>query len=223
MPATSFDTAQGRVSAIFDFPDNASALLVLGHGAGADMHHVHMQSLADALAGEDIATFRFNFPFKEFGRHRPDSPAVCIDTISNAVAIASTASTLPLFLGGHSFGGRMASHYAASDDAKAPPGNIVRGLLYFSFPLHPANKPDIKRAEHLDEITRPQLFLSGTRDKLAELERLRGVVTRLEEARLHELETADHSFKILKRSRTSDENIYAEAARVARQFIDDLA
>jgi len=74
----------------------------------------------------------------------------------------------------------------------------------------------------MTRIAVPQLFLSGTRDALANLELLRAVIADLAHAQLYELDTADHSFKILKRSRTSDEDVYTEAARVAREFIDNI-
>ena len=133
-------------------------------------------------------------------------------TVRSAAAAAHEAAPdLPLFVGGHSFGGRMASHAAA--EAPIP---RVRGLVFFAFPLHPPGRPSVDRAAHLPEVTVPMLFLSGTRDKLAELELLEPVVEGLEQATLHRLETADHGFKVLKRSRQSDEDVYDEMARVLK-------
>ena len=74
------------------------------------------------------------------------------------------------------------------------------------------------RAAHLPEVTVPMLFLSGTRDKLAGQELLEPVVEGLERATLHLLDTADHGFKVLKRSRKSDEDIYDEMARVLKAW-----
>ena len=212
------NTPRGSVSTLMQLPPGAVALLVLGHGAGADMRHHHMESLADALASAGIGTLRFNFPFKEAGGNRTDPVDVCVDTIANAVALAGRMSTLPLLLGGHSFGGRMASHYAAHG-----PEAALRGLIYFSFPLHPAGKTGTKRAAHLPDIALPQLFVSGTRDALADTATLQHVIADLPLARLHEIDTADHSFKPLKRSRTSTEDVYVEAARVARGFVDSIS
>lgn len=65
-------------------------------------------------------------------------------------------------------------------------------------------------------------FLNGTRDSLAERDLLEGVIRHIAGAELHWLETADHSFKILKRSRRSTEDVYDEAARVAVSFVDRL-
>jgi len=106
-----------------------------------------------------------------------------------------------------------------STAASESPLDGVAGLVFFSFPLHPSGEPDIKRAEHLNEVTTPMLFLSGTRDSLAELDLLRPVVKRLgKRATLHLVETADHSFKTLKRTRASSEDVFAELARVVREW-----
>ena len=212
---------KGTVSARLSRPDDSRALIVLAHGAGANMLHQHMQSITSALEHQGLATLRFNFPYMEAQGKRTDSKPVCIETISNAVDLANTlAGDLPLFLGGHSFGGRMSSH---AIDERSDYGEIFdrcRGLIYFSFPLHPSKKPAIKRADHLQRIKIPMLFLSGTRDSLADRELLEDVSQKIPNAELHWLETADHGFKILKRSRQSAEDVYQEAARVTASFVD---
>ncbi len=207
---------EGEVSALLLKPDGATHLLVLGHGAGADMRHRTLQTLAERLAENHIATFRYNFPFME-KRRSVGSPKVAVATIVSAVVEAhKTARELPILAGGHSYGGRMTSHAAAESKL-----DDVKGLIFFSFPLHPPDKPDTKRAEHLTAIKQPMLFLSGTRDALASLELLKPVVEKLgRQATLHLLETADHSYKILKRTRESKEDIFAEMAREVREWID---
>jgi hypothetical protein len=140
---------------------------------------------------------------------------VTLATVRSAVAAAHLAAPdLPLLAGGHSFGGRMTSLAAAET-----PLEHVQGLVFFSFPLHPAGKPSIERAEHLGQVPLPMLFLSGTRDDLAELDLLRPVCERLgERATLHLLETADHGFKVQKRARNSEEDVFVEMARVLREW-----
>lgn len=184
------------------------------------MRHAHMQNIADALSRQSIATFRFNFPYMEAGGGRTDKPEICVETFANAIALArERAGSLPIFIGGHSFGGRMSSHYAAE---RGGDDEAIEGLVYFSFPLHPAKKPDTRRAVHLRDIAQPQLFLSGTRDALADPELLRATVASLPNAILHELDTADHGFRILKRTRQSAEDVYDEAARIAAGWIAGL-
>ncbi len=209
---------KGEVSALLIRPPDASHLLVLGHGASTNMCHATLQTLAERMADAGIATFRYNFPYTEHGKGR-DSQGVCTATVRSAVAAAHKAAPdLPLLAGGHSFGGRMTST-AASESPLDP----VRGLVFFAFPLHQPGKPETKRADHLGAVTVPMLFLSGTRDELADLSLLRPVCKKLgKRATLHLLDTADHGFHILKRSRKSEEDVFAEMARVVREWASRL-
>lgn len=195
--------------------NDATHLLVLGHGASTNMRHATMQAIAEALAGQGIATFRYNFPYSENGRGR-DSQPVCVETIRNAVKAAHEAAPdLILLAGGHSFGGRMTTT-AQSEE----PLENVKGLVLFSFPLHLAGRPDTKRAEHLAGIKIPMLFLSGTRDELATPDLLEPAIEKLgKRATLHKIDTANHSYKVLKKMRTSDEDVFAEMARVLKDWI----
>ena len=199
---------------IWQTPGDAVASLVLAHGAGAGMRHRHMQALADAFERRGIATLRFDFPFIEQGKSRVDSPEVATARIAEAYAVAKARSDVPVWLGGHSFGGRMASHAVAS--GLVDPA----GLIFCSFPLHMPGKPATSRAAHLPSIPRPMLFLSGTRDELADATLLAEVVAALPSAELHWLDTADHGYRVLKRSRASTEDVFDEIARVARDFVD---
>lgn len=198
---------------IWQCPDDAVAALVLAHGAGAGMRHRHMQAIADAFGRQGIATLRFDFPFIVAGRSRVDPPDIAVEAIAGAFKAARDRTSLPLWLGGHSFGGRMASHAVLDRDLPAA------GLVFCSFPLHMPGKPAITRAAHLPAITKPMLFLSGTRDELAERELLEPLVRSLPNATLHWLETADHGYRVLKRARARAESVFDEMARVAREFI----
>jgi predicted alpha/beta-hydrolase family hydrolase len=209
---------KGEVSALLIRPVGASHLLVLGHGASTTMRHATLQAIAEALADAGIATFRYNFPYAERGKGR-DSQEVCTQTVRAAVAAVHEAvPDLTLLAGGHSFGGRMTST-AASES----PLDGVHGLVFFSFPLHQPGKPETKRADHLATVTLPMLFLSGTRDELAEMDLLRQVCERLGgRAMLHTVDTADHGYNVLKRSRASKEDVFVEMARVVREWASGL-
>lgn len=221
MPVEEFDGAmplrflatpeKGEVSALLRRPDDARALLVLGHGASTNMRHAFLAGLSAALADVGIATFRYQFPYMEKGGGGLDGRAVLLATVRSAVAAAAAAvPDLPLFAGGHSMSGRMTSNAAA--EAPLP---ALRGIVFVAFPLHPAGKPGIERAEHLAAVTVPMLFLSGSRDDLGDMSLLRPVVERLgQRATLHVVETGDHGFKVLKRSRTTEEPVLEELARV---------
>ena len=193
----------GEVSALLLRPEEARSLLVLAHGAGTGMRHTFMQAIAERLATDGVATFRYQFPYMEQDSKRPDPLA----TVRSAVAAAlEVAGDLPILAGGKSMGGRMTSMAAA----KAPLDS-VRALVFLGFPLHAAGKPAVDRAEHLSQVTVPMLFLQGTRDKLAELELLRPVCTRLgERATLHVIDGGDHSFHVLRRSGRSEGQVIAE-------------
>ncbi len=178
------------------------------------MRHRHMQALADGFERHGIATLRFDFPFIAAGRSRVDSPQISQAAIAAAFAAARTRTDLPLWAGGHSFGARMTSH-AVGRGAIAPVGSI-----FCSFPLHKPGQPEITRAAHLSALALPMLFLSGTRDALAERDLLEPLVASLPSAELHWLDTANHGYGILKRTRATAEDVYDEAARVARAFIE---
>ena len=209
---------KGDVSALLTRPNNPTHLLVLGHGASSNMRTPMMQSIAEALARQNIATFRYNFPYSENGRGR-DSNAVCVETIRSAVKAAHDAAPdLALLAGGHSFSGRMTTTAASEERLEG-----VKGLVLFAFPLHPSGAPDTKRAEHLANVNVPMLFLSGTRDALGELDLLKPTIKKLgNRATLHLLDTADHSFKIQKTKRATTEDVFDEIARVTAEWVARL-
>ena len=209
---------KGEVSALLIRPGDARMLLVLGHGASTNMRHATLQTIAERLADAGIATFRYNFPYMEYGRGR-DSQEVCTATVRSAVAAAHKAAPdLSLLAGGHSFGGRMTSTAASESSLDG-----IRGLVFFSFPLHQPGKPETKRADHLSAVTVPMLFLSGDRDEMANPDLLQAVCKKLgKRATLHSLDTADHGFRILKRSRKSEEDVFVEMARVLKEWASKL-
>ena len=210
---------KGEVSSILIHPDGAKWLLVLGHGAGTNMRHSTLQTIAERLADIGIATFRYQFPYMERGGGGRESQAVALATVRSSVAAAhEVASDLSILVSGHSYSGRMSSLTAAE-----APIEHVRGLVFFAFPLHPTGREGTERAEHLDDVTVPMLFLSGTRDKLAVLDLLQLVCEKLgDKATLHLLDTADHGFKVLKRSRKSTEDVFVEMARVVSEWVETL-
>src|SRR6266436_10144848 len=208
----------GEVSALLFRPAKARRLLVLAHGAGAGMSHPFMEKLAGELASVGMATLRYQFPYMEARRRAPDVPAVLTATVVAAVrAAAEAAPGLPLLAGGKSMGGRMTSQAAAQR-----PLDGVRGLVFFGFPLHSPNQPGTKRADHLAKVAMPMLFLQGTRDTFADLQLLRPVCTKLgSRATLHVIETADHSFHVLKKSGRSDPEVLRELAEKAASWAEE--
>ncbi|MBO9153358.1 alpha/beta fold hydrolase [Chitinophaga sp. GCM10012297] len=189
----------GEVSAKYTTPEKPVCILTLAHGAGAGMDHAFMETLAASLADAGIATLRFNFPFAEQKKFRPDTPAVAHQVIAAAIAKARDLQPkLPLFVSGKSFGGRMSSQYLSEH-----PESPVKGVIFYGFPLHPSGKPATDRAEHLGKIKVPMLFLQGSKDTLATWDLIEKVCSTLPKATLVKLEGADHSFKAGKKDTMS--------------------
>jgi len=206
----------GEVTGLLKRPRGAHAVYAFAHGAGAGMRHAFMEAASAALAERGIATLRYAFPFTEAAKRRPDSRPVLVATVKAAVAVArQKAGDRPVFAGGKSMGGRMTS-LAASEEPLAG----VAGLVFYGFPLHAAGKPSVERADHLAQVGVPMLFLQGTRDALADLERLGPICRRLgAKAQLHEVLGADHGFQVLKRSGRTDGEVVEELTQTVSAFI----
>ena len=204
--------AVGTVSAECIVPAKGKAIMTLAHGAGAGMHHTFMTTLAESLAEKGIATLRFNFPFTENKKGRPDPPAVAHKTIQAAISKAKELfPELPLFVAGKSFGGRMTSQFlSAHHDA------TVKGIIFYGFPLHPSGKPSTERAEHLKDVKVPMLFLQGTKDELATWDLIESVCESLPRAKLVKIEGADHSFKAGK------QNVTQVLADITKDWIEKI-
>lgn len=210
-----FDSGYGRVSALLLRPKGAKRLYVLAHGAGAGMRHPFMEQIAHALAERDVSTFRYQFPYMEEGKRRPDPAHMAEGTVRAAVAAAREACPdLAILAGGKSFGGRMTSQAQAKESL---PDAV--GLVFLGFPLHAPGRVGDRRAAHLADVHVPMLFVQGTRDSLADLDLMRGVTERLgERATLHVVEGGDHSFKVLKRSGRSSDEVMEELADIVARW-----
>jgi uncharacterized protein len=204
--------AIGAVSTEYILPENPLCLMTLAHGAGGGMGHSFMVALASALAEVDIATLRFNFPFMEHKKGRPDTPPVAHATIAAALTHAETTfPSLPIFASGKSFGGRMTSQYLSTD-----PRPAIKGIVFYGFPLHPAEKPSVDRAEHLKNIQTPKLFLQGTKDDLAVWDLIYAVCSTLSKTRLVRLDGVNHAFKAGKK------DILSLLVKATKDWMDGL-
>jgi predicted alpha/beta-hydrolase family hydrolase len=174
--------------------DRAKAGLLLAHGAGGGQTSRFMIDAGRAFAERGITTATFDFPYMAEGRTVPDKAPVLEASWRTAIDAArghSAFKDLPLFIGGKSMGGRMASHIASQgvDD--------IHGLIFLGYPLHPPGRPDQRRDAHLPAITEPMLFVQGTRDLFGTAEEIRALLPRLNRAtRLYEVADGDHSFKV---------------------------
>jgi uncharacterized protein len=175
------------------FPsDSALAGLVLAHGAGGGQQSRFMVQAATAFAERGITVGTFDFPYMAQGRSVPDKGPV-LEAHWRAIIDEARAhpgfSRLPLFIGGKSMGGRIASQVAAQH----VPG--IAGLIYLGYPLHPPGKPEQRRDRHLPDITEPMLFVQGTRDPFGTADEIRALLPRLNpRTTLFEVQDGDHSF-----------------------------
>jgi len=172
--------------------ENAVAAFVFAHGAGAGQMSGFMVEAARGLADRSITTATFDFPYITARRKVPDRAPVLEQAWREALdAARSRTGTLPLFIGGKSMGGRIASHVAAQGG-----GGALKGLIFFGYPLHPPGRPEQRRDAHLPDIQAPMLFIQGGKDPFGGGDEIRALLPRLPRAVLHEIAGGDHSFRV---------------------------
>lgn len=151
-----------------------------------------MVRAAEELAARGISTATFDFPYITAGRRIPDKTPVLETAWRDAIdAARETFGSLPLFIGGKSMGGRIASHVASQRGA-----GTLHGLVFFGYPLHPPGRPQQRRDAHLPAIVEPMLFIQGSKDTFGSGDEIRGLLASLQHAELHEIAGGDHSFKV---------------------------
>ncbi len=191
----------GSVTVAIDTPAafraGATPVVVLGHGAGNDLRSEFLEFFATALSERGLAVVRFNFPYKEMtGRRPPDKMDVLVETYREVVAASGKRTGSPpgpLFVGGKSLGGRVASVLCAQRFV------VPSGLVFLGYPLHAPGKPTELRSAHLATIGRPMLFVQGSRDPFGAPEEIRAERTRLKlPGALHVVDGGDHSFALAK-------------------------
>lgn len=204
------------VSALYEQPDNwtKSVVFVCAHGAGGNMHDRGMMMTAGAMRGAGLGVARFNFVYSENKSGRPDPMPKCMDVVA-AVVERVRAELQPkyLIIGGRSMGGRAASMLAAD-------GFNADGLLLLAYPLHPAGQPEKLRDAHLPRIMMPVLCFNGTRDTLCTPELMDRVLTKVTTKwDMRWVETADHSFHVLKSSGKTDAQAMAEIGTISGEWV----
>jgi predicted alpha/beta-hydrolase family hydrolase len=171
--------------------DNPVAALILGHGAGAGQKSPFMVRFATGMAARGVSAATFDFPYMSAGRKVPDRAPVLEQAWRDAAAAGAAAfAGVPLFIGGKSMGGRIASHIASQG------GEGLSGLVFLGYPLHPPGKPEQRRDAHLPAITEPMLFVQGSRDAFGTTAEISALLPALQKATLHEVSGGDHSFKV---------------------------
>jgi len=201
---------------VYPTGSTAAAALLLAHGAGAGQRSPFMVSTARALAARGIVTGTFDFAYITARRKVPDPAPVLENAWRETIASArglDAFARLPLFIGGKSMGGRIASQAAASNDLP------ISGLVYLGYPLHPPGKPQQRRDAHLPSIAAPMLFVQGSRDAFGSADEIRELLPRLTRAELHVVAGGDHSFKVPARAGTPQAQVMDEIYERVGTFI----
>jgi predicted alpha/beta-hydrolase family hydrolase len=196
--------------------DQAHAALLLAHGAGAPQTHPWMVAISEAIARLGVAVYTFNFLYTEAGRRLPDKNPLLEATFRAVIREVRAEVETPLFIGGKSMGGRIATQVAA----RGEPG--LSGLVLLGYPLHPPGKPLQLRWTHMPKVTLPMLFIQGERDAFGPVAELAPRALALHSrARILAIEGGDHSLATPKRSGVTLEQTFSRAAGEIARFTRD--
>jgi hypothetical protein len=201
------------------WPTGSRVSVVIAHGRTDDMDDPVIAELHRELTERRYLTLRFNFPFAEAKKKRPDSVAVLRRTFRAAITALGrdpTAAPAHLFLGGKGMGGQVAADLASSRVR-------VDGLFLMGYPLHPLGRPDKINPDQLFRIISPVLFLQGSRDRTCELDLLRNTLARVgAPSSLFVSQEADQHFKVAKKSGRQEEEVRKELAAALDDWIQKV-
>jgi len=206
-PVHGLEAVSGVVGIPRWWPTGARVSVVISHGASRDMDDPIIEYLHRELTERHYLTLRFNHPFAEAKKRRPDPPRVLRRTLRSAVAVLAsdpTAAPAHLFLGGKGLGGHIAADLAGSRVR-------VDGIFFLGYPLHSLGKPETVQAEQLYRLISPMIFVQGTRDRTCDIDVLRQTLTRVgAPTTLQICQEADQHFKVLKKSGRTEGEVRAE-------------
>lgn len=193
----------------------ASATLILAHGAGAPMDSDWMNDMAGRLAGLGVNVLRFEFPYmaqrRVDGVKRPPNPAPkLLDCWREVFALVRRHVAGVLAVGGKSMGGRMASLLADELGADA--------LVCLGYPFYAVGKPEKPRVEHLAGLKTRTLIVQGERDALGNRDAVGGYAL-APSISVVWLGAGDHDLKPLKASGFTHEQHLASAAQKVSEFL----
>ena len=201
------------------WPTGARVGIVLAHGQSATMADPLIEQLQQELTQRKFLTLRFNFPFAEVGRKRPDNLLVLERAYRAAIAVLGrdpTSAPAHLFLGGKNLGARVAAQLGAA-------GTHVDGFFFLGFPLHRQDKPKDVHAEELFRIISPMLFVQGTHDRSCDLDVLRRTLGRVgAPTTLHLVEEADHGLRVAKKFSRTPEEVRDEVRATLESWIEKV-
>ncbi len=210
---------------LIDEPADATATIILAHGAGAPMDSAYMQAFAEGLDDQGMRVVRFEFPYmaerRVDGKKKPPNRMPILMEAWHTV-VADMRAKFPkqaIIVGGKSMGGRVASMLAVELQQQ---GAAVNGVGCLGYPFHPPGKPDRLRLDHFPELTTPTLILQGTRDPFGTREDVAGYDLPTC-TRVHWLEDGEHGFKPRKASGRTEAQNWQEAIDTLAAFARDCA
>lgn len=206
-PVRGLESVDGVLGVPEWWPTGSRVGIVLAHGSGRDMNDPIIAGVAQGLTDRKYLTLRFNFPFGQSGRSRPDPMDVLERAYRAAVGVLGrdpTAAPAHLFVGGVGIGGYVAAHAASR--------LRVNGIFLIGYPLHSRDEPTKNvRDEALFRLVSPLLFIQGTRDRTCDLEALHRTLVRVGAPKaLHVVEEADGNMNVPKRSGRSPQDVVQE-------------
>ena len=186
--------------------------VLLAHGAGAGQDHPWIATVREGLALRGLFVVSFNYRYTEAGKRAPDRMPMLLN-VHRAAADVLAGECDRVVLAGKSMGGRVGSHLVGDEDWPAA------GLVYFGYPLVPMGKGEARPTDHLAEIIGPQLFVAGTRDRLSPPTLIAPIAASVADGTLEVVDDGDHSFKVLKRSPKSTEEVLDNVTGAAADWI----
>ncbi len=206
-------TPVGGVTGIIERPASVTGpAILLAHGAGLGQEHPWMVSVRTALAGAGHTVMTFDYLYMAQGRKAPDRLNKLLD-VHEAAAATLAERERPVVLAGKSMGGRVGSHLVAEGRCDA------RGLVYLGYPLVAMGKTEPRNIDHLASITAPQLFISGTRDRMGPRDLIADVAASAPDGTTEFIDTGDHSLVPLKKTGKTVEDSIAQSVRAIERWI----
>ena len=195
-------------------PAQPKARLLLAHGAGAGADSDFMCQLATQLQQHNIEVWRFNFTYMQRfidtgKRSLPDKFPALQQQFSQL--IEQCPDNLPLFVGGKSMGGRVASTLSALTKLNA--------IFVFGYPFH-APKKQQWRTEHFASLGCKLFIAQGERDAFGNREEI--AAQQWPQVTLNWLTDGDHDLKPRVKSGLTQSQLIAQAAQFCSRSIDEV-
>ena len=207
------------INRVENFVENPKALFVFAHGAGADMHHDFMAQITLLMNAADINVIRFNFPYMikraQDGKRRPPDrmPALLA---SYSAELTALATSLPIFIGGKSMGGRVAASLTNECSVN------IQGIICLSYPFHPVKKPLNLRLAPLQANNKPMLIIQGERDPLGNAQEIKQYDLP-DLCQVHFLHDGDHDLKPRVKSGFTQQQHLIAAVTAMVAFINEYS